>query len=132
MRTPRSIRTAVLLACAGLSACSLPPQRADFSSPDPQERTLAVARAAREDDRQSIPYLIQTLESPDPAQRMLAIGSLERLTGQTLGYEYWATDPVRRASIDRWQAWWREAQNAPGPGPGSSRTAQGAPTTASP
>ncbi len=132
MRTPRSIRTAAILACAGLSACSLPPQRADFSSPDPQERTLAVAQAAREDDRQSIPYLIQTLESSDPAQRMLAIGTLERLTGQTLGYEYWAPDPVRRQSIDRWQAWWRETEKAPGAGAGAPQTAQGASAAASP
>lgn len=118
-----------------LAGCSLPPQRADFASNDPQERTLAVAKAAREDDRRSVPQLIQVLQSTDPAERMLAIDTLEQMTGQTLGFEYWAPASARRKAIDRWQAWW-ESQPAssraeatdPVPGSQSPRSASQSPS----
>lgn len=113
-----------------LAGCSMPAQRADFSSNDPQERTLAVAKAARDEDRRSVPQLIQVLQSTDPAERMLAIETLERITGQTLGFEYWAPAPARREAIERWQAWWRQESSlshdetaGQDPGPESTRSA---------
>ncbi|MDX2115875.1 MAG: HEAT repeat domain-containing protein [Planctomycetota bacterium] len=89
----------------GLGGCSLPAQRADFRSPDPQERTLAIARAARTQDPTSVPALISQLESEDPADRMFAIRALERTTGQTLDYRYDDPEPARREAVDRWVRW---------------------------
>lgn len=96
---------------------------------------MAVAKAAREDDRASIPNLILELESTDPAQRMLAIGALERLTGQTHGFEYWAPRPVRDEAIARWKAWWQSQGQSPPPssghpsdGPGMAQASSAAPS----
>lgn len=89
----------------GLSGCALPEQRADFNSPDPTERTLAVGHAAVDPDPATIPELIGLLESEDPAERMLAIRTLEIQTGQTLGYEYTASEPSRHQAVQRWAEW---------------------------
>lgn len=99
-------RCALLIGLAGLAAgCSLPSQQTGFRSDDPEQRTKALGAAARSDDRTRIPDLIAMLDSSDPAQRMLAIRSLERMTGQTLGYDHAAPEPQRAAAIDRWMKW---------------------------
>lgn len=100
------------LTLGGGFGCSLPPPRPDFSSVNPQDRTLAVAEAARRSDRSSIPRLIEMLDSPDSAQRMLAITTLERLTGQTLGYAYWAPEHQRNEAVSRWMDWWESEHGA--------------------
>lgn len=96
---------------------------------------MAVAQAARQEDRASIPNLILVLESSDPAQRMLAIGALERMTGQSLGYEYWAPRPVRDEAIARWKAWWQthggslpESPGKAAAGPGMAQASPSAPS----
>lgn len=88
------------LACC---SCSLPQQRADFDSIDPQERTLATIEAARSGDSASVPALIDQLESEDPGIRMLAIRSLERITGETKGFDYAAPEPARRQAVRIWR-----------------------------
>lgn len=105
----------------GVSGCALPGQRADFESPDPAERTLAVGHAAADPDPATIPELIRLLESEDPAERMLAIRALEKQTGQTLGYEYAATEPSRQEAVKRWVAWERgqRGKASGGAGPAS-------------
>ena len=35
--------------------------------------------------------------------------TLERLTGQTLGYDYAAPEAERRAATDRWVEWWESS-----------------------
>lgn len=66
---------------------------------------MALGAAARAGDRGRIPDLIVMLDSSDPAQRMLAIRTLERMTGQTLGYDHAAPEPERAQAIDRWVKW---------------------------
>jgi len=112
MKCEHTVIVVALLVTGGGFGCSLPPQRPDFSSVDPQERTLAAAEAARRADRSSIPPLIEMLDSPDAAQRMLAIATLERLTGQTLDYAYWAPEHQRSEAVSRWVQWWRSTQSA--------------------
>jgi hypothetical protein len=121
-------RTAWCAITVCLGGCSLPEQRADFNSVDPQERTLATLKAAETGDRAAIPQLIQQLASDDPALRMLAIRTLERLTGQTLGYEHAAPEPQRREAIVRWRDWQRAADsqgNPPVSGSVQTRVGQG-------
>jgi HEAT repeat protein len=61
--------------------------------------------AAERRDRSAIPRLIECLSSDDPAVRMAAIRALERITGQTLGYEHSAPEWRRREMVDVWLAW---------------------------
>jgi len=87
------------------SGCSQPVQ-VGFASPDPQGRTIALARAADSPDDASVPAMINLLNSSDSAQRMLAIRGLERRTGETLGYEHFAPEADRLAAQARWAEWW--------------------------
>lgn len=77
--------------------------RPDFESPDPAARNAAIVDAAARNDRSAVPHLVRMLESDDPATRSLAISALERLTGQTHGYEAWDTRLRREEAIARWR-----------------------------
>lgn len=80
-----------------------------FDSPEPAARIDAAAKAAREGDLGSLAELIRLLESSDPAARLAAIRALERLTGQTMGYEHAGAVPERAAAVERWWVWYGEA-----------------------
>lgn len=102
-------------AIAAFPACSS--VDVGFGSPNPQGRTLALARAAKDADPAAIPDMIVMLGSDDSAQRMLAIRALERQTGQTLGYVYYDPEPERLEAQGRWRDWWTDrgsAGHAPG------------------
>lgn len=92
----------------------------DFNSPEPAARNAAIVRAASTRDERAIPDLVRMLDSDDAATRLLAIGALERLTGQTLGYDPCDGEPRRRQAVQAWQAW-LDARHAPGD-PGGSVT----------
>lgn len=96
----------VSLAACG---CSLPQQRASFTSVDPQERSLAALEASQRTDPANVPALLQQLRSDDPAQRMLSIHALERTTGQTMGYDHSAPLAEREAAIRRWNEWYEQS-----------------------
>jgi hypothetical protein len=83
-----------------------------FDSPDSAARLRAIQRAAAEDDRSSIPKLIEMLDSDDSAVRLLSIRTLESMTGQTLGYDPFAPSYERTPAVNRWQEWYA-AQQAP-------------------
>lgn len=87
-----------------LASCG-PTVRPDFNSPEPAARNAAIVKAAESKDPAAIPDLVRMLDSDDPATRLLAIDALERITGQTLGYDYAAPDRDRREATDRWQKW---------------------------
>lgn len=65
-----------------------------------------MTMAASTGDKSSIPGLIERLSSNDPAERLLAIRSLERLTGETKGYDHAASPQKRNQAIERWATWW--------------------------
>lgn len=67
---------------------------------------LEVAAA---NDTSKIPELIAALDSDDSAVRLTAIRTLERLTGQTLGYDYAAPESERRLATDRWVEWYEQS-----------------------
>jgi len=77
-----------------------------FNSKDPGGRIQAATEAAANNDQSAIPDLIEMLDSDDPAARFVAIGTLERFTGQTFGYDYADPEWERRQAVDRWVAWY--------------------------
>ena len=81
-----------------------PTIRPDFDSPEPAARNAAIVNAAAREDRTAIPHLVRMLESDDPATRSLAISALERLTGQTHGFEAWETPLRRDEAVARWRS----------------------------
>lgn len=83
-----------------------------FDSPEPAARIEAAVDAADRGDRSAIPQLIGLLDSDDPATRLVAIRSLERLTGQTLGYDHAAPEADREPAIARWVDWQGESSDA--------------------
>lgn len=117
---------ALALAAAG---CAKPPT--GFESPVPAARLDAITEAAETGDRSAIPNLITMLESDDPVVRMAAIRTLERLTGETLGYDYAGPEWERRDKVAAWVEWYRENQPGGGPGtqPGARTTDSGGVTT---
>jgi len=54
----------------------------------------------------AVPGLIEMLDADAPGLRLVAIESLERLTGERLGYEYHAPESERAEAVDRWVAWY--------------------------
>jgi hypothetical protein len=91
-----------LLAAAGCG----PPRGAQYiASRDPAVKIPAIKVAARQQDRDAIPVLIKDLASADPAVRFYAIEGLQKITGQTMGYNYYGTDEQRAEAIARWNQW---------------------------
>lgn len=110
----RGAAAALALAGAGAGGCSQPELSADLGSALPQERIAGAAAAVRAGDLGAARELIVMLESSDPAVRMIGIRSLERLTGETRGYVYWAPEGEREEAVERWAGWWREQRSAQG------------------
>lgn len=97
----------LLVAAPALAAgCSYP--EPGFNSPDPAALIPAIVAASETRDRRAIPDLIRSLDSQDPAVRFAAIQALERITGQTLGYDYAAPETDRRRQVDAWVRWYQE------------------------
>jgi hypothetical protein len=90
--------------CVGLvPGCAYP--EASFDSPDPGALIPAILKAAEHRDPEAIPRLIQCLDHDDPAVRFAAIRALERITGQTLGYDFAAPERERRERVEAWVKW---------------------------
>jgi HEAT repeat protein len=108
-----------ILTLLGLSTfvagCAQPP--GGFDSPVPAQRLNAITEAAEREDEGAIPELIRMLSSDDPLVRMASIRSLERLTGQTLGYDHAAPSGERWQATRRWADWYRAREGLPPDGP---------------
>lgn len=97
--------------CASIG-CGGPPRGAKHvGDPDPGVKIPAMQVVVKEKDRAAIPKLVADLASDDPAVRFYAIESLQRLTGQTLDYNYYAPEEDRAAAVARWQAWLKQNQH---------------------
>ncbi len=106
MRLIRGVGVVVAVAGAagGIGGCAEPP--GGFDSPVPAQRLNAITEAAEERDKGSVPDLIRMLSSDDPLVRLASIRSLERITGQTLGYDHAAPSPERWEATKRWVDWY--------------------------
>jgi hypothetical protein len=92
----------------GLTGCAQRPYRSlaeGLQSEDPANRISATIEAADTGDREVLPLLVDQLDDPDADVRMYAILSLRKLTGQTLGYRFYADPADRAAAVARWRAW---------------------------
>ena len=104
-----------------VSACASPPR--GFDSPEPAARMDAIVEAARQNNRGAVPRIVPLLESDDPATRLLAIRTLEQLEGETLGYDYAASESAREAAVTRWRRYVASSarwEGANGRAPGGS------------
>lgn len=99
-----------------LSACAPPATEGGFDSPNPAARMYAIETAARNGDQQAVKQIIESLDSDDPAVRMLAISTLQRLTGETYGYQQYDPSLQRREAIDRWKAAYESGELGPSSG----------------
>ncbi|MCC6581120.1 MAG: HEAT repeat domain-containing protein [Phycisphaeraceae bacterium] len=95
-------------------ACSPTPPRGalGFRSIDPADRLYAIRQAGDTKDLRAIPDLIPLLSSSDPGERMLAIAALERITGERLGYNPYASPAERDKALAAWEQAYRQGRFA--------------------
>jgi len=104
-----AIRTKSLIALAAVMAgsgggCFFGGREApDIKSADPALKIPAIKSAVDRKDMSVVGALIKDLESDDPAVRFYAIQGLQRLTGETFGYEYYAEADHRMPALQQWQ-----------------------------
>ena len=109
-------RRAVLAVAFGMMAggCVHPRAPLIVTDPDPSVKIPATELAVRRHDLSAVPQLIKDLQSDDAAVRLYSAYALQQLTGQDLGYRYYAPDDDRVAAVARWQQWYdQQSQQAP-------------------
>jgi hypothetical protein len=97
-------RAGVLVVLLSATSCRSATPREKLASTYPLDQVTGAVEVARQDDLQAIHRLVGLLDDRDHAVRMYAILALERMTGRTYGYEYYAPIHERAAAIERWQA----------------------------
>jgi hypothetical protein len=98
----------IMVLAMGLVDGCYSPDPPSLSSDSAPIAIPAIKAAAKDDNRRAIPRLIEFLDSHDPAIRFAAISALQHLTGEDLGYRYYACESDRRASVARWNQWLKE------------------------
>ncbi len=104
---------AVILGClsAGLSSCADGDGKTglyqELQSKDPNERIAAIIKAADAKDAKAVPLIVENLGSEESDVRLYAYVALEKLTGKTMGYIYYAPRASRERAIEQWRAWLR-------------------------
>ncbi|MDY6914443.1 MAG: HEAT repeat domain-containing protein [Planctomycetota bacterium] len=88
---------------------------------DPTIRAQAAIEAGKWQDSKAVPYLVDRLTDSEAAVRFFAIISLEKITGQTMEYRYYAPDSERIAAVARWRQWLDRSRG----GTATSRPAEG-------
>ena len=76
-----------------------------LESADPAVRVQAIKWAGEQESQESLPLLVDRLMEQDASIRFFAIMALERLTGETLGYDYAGSASSRREAVGRWREW---------------------------
>lgn len=75
-----------------------------------------MRQAAREKDMSATPYIVEQLNDGDADVRFFAIMSLEKITGERLGYEHYAPAAERDEAVERWRRWLRQRTDTDGEG----------------
>jgi len=98
-----------------VGACNFGPRgKAVITDPDPANKIRAFKIAEENKDMTAVRPLVKDLESDDPAVRFYAINTLQRLTSQTFGYQYFANEEQRAPAVEQWKAWlagWEAGRN---------------------
>lgn len=95
--------------CVVMGGC-IPRETPRIGAIDPSNNIPAIQEAARNGDSKAIPALVQQLDNDDPAVRFYAIEALQKLTGQTLGYQFYDNAKLRKEEVARWQRWVKDNQ----------------------
>ncbi len=107
-------RGAAFIGIVMLAGCSGYTGPRSVVNDDPYVKIPEIHKAVQEGDTSVLPQLVKDLDHDDPAVRLYSIGALQRLTGQTFGYDWTETDrAVRRPSIDQWNAYLASAATQP-------------------
>jgi len=105
-----AMRVILLMAVGMLSACAPAASRGGMDSDNPAAKLYAIRDAGLSGDVRYVPRLVEELEHDDPAVRMMAINALQRLTGERLGYNPYASTAQRRPAVEAWVAAVREGR----------------------
>jgi hypothetical protein len=84
------------------------PDPPSINSDSPACAIPAIKAAAASNDRTAIPRLIEDLDNSDSAIRFAAIQALEKMTGQTLDYQYYDEEAARWPAVQRWRQWLKD------------------------
>lgn len=99
----RSLAAPLLL--GALTGCSGYTGPRSVANEDPAVKIPEIRKAVDAGDRSVMPQLVKDLDNDDAAVRLYAIGALQRLTGETFGYDWTQSDrAVRRPAIEQWRA----------------------------
>ena len=92
-----------------------PVQAAAVARPRGAHRGGGAGRQLK--DAKAVPYLVDRLSDCEREVRLFAIVSLERITGQTMGFRDYDCPAKQAEAIDRWRQWLRnpKATSAPAP-----------------
>lgn len=74
-----------------------------MQSPDPLKRAEGAVIVSATRDAKEVPALVSLLEDSDPGVRLYAIVSLQKLFGESFGYDYYAPADQREAAVARWR-----------------------------
>jgi len=86
-----------------------------LQSENPADRIQATLEAADRHDRKALPYLVENLASSEADVRFYSYLALQKITGFTMGYEYYADREHRDQDVQRWRQWLKTGQAASGP-----------------
>lgn len=95
----------LLLTLAALPGCMVSRGEPSLESDDPALLVPAIRRAEIARDKEDLKELVELLDEPDAGVRMMAVNSLRRITGQNMGYVYYARDRDRAEATNRWRAY---------------------------
>jgi len=94
-----------MIAAALLAGCGSIREHRGIASEDPAEKIPAIKQAGAAKDKNAVRQLIKELNHDDPAVRFYSIQALERITGETLDYHFYADEDQRKPAITRWNEW---------------------------
>jgi len=100
-----------------LAGCAQQPKSANslagLEDRDPAVRFQAIKWAGENGVTAAVPLLVDRLLDQDQAVRFYAAKSLERITGETFGYDYKARPHRRAAAVARWRQFISQADTSP-------------------
>ena len=80
---------------------------------DAKVRIAAVVEAGQTKDRKALALLVERLNDSEKDVRLYAIIALERITGQTLGYQFYEPSEARERAVERWRQYVAKAATMP-------------------
>ncbi len=114
---PASDKLSVLSPCPAILILALPSLAAALvgcsgdpppAAPDDPAGSARLEAFAHEDEQPDFADLVNSLRSDEPIVRSAAFRTLREHTGQTFGFDPFASDEERDRAAARWEAWLEE------------------------